>query len=539
MLDKNDASFDLMARQLGTHIIRDPALLWEYQADVTQMIAHSEVTFAATLSDGTILLCCPRGLPEDLASFAEPFKAPPPTPSLEAKLALIERKLDGMLADQVEREQMRDRLDAVEFALQERLASEPETGPSPEEAAAMLQDLIQKHDDLASTLAQKMESDLLAQSIAGLEDRVMAALQTPTGPDLSSVVAVIQASTAHLQAAPADTLAALMAKVEALAARPAPVLDLTAQHQAFTSFLTSLGTETARLEQTIDLLGKMQERDFSPQISDIKSIFDDLLARLEAGPDWSPVLDRLDALQAMIAQGRDDGATADAFPDLIAKITHLAERPAPVLDLTAQRQSFAAFANAMSRAIERLEAVSEALMAPVEPVVSLPQLDTLAGGFDRVLVQNDQTASALQHLAQQISGLAQRPDPILDLTAQRQSFAAFGQALSKVVTRLEGVSDLLETRQTGPQPEILAKLDRIEAGLTPKDAKVEDRRDLLVDALLQLANHLPRQTTVARPTEPDDRMILVRVAQEELLQDLRFAFAELVATQLRNQSHAA
>lgn len=535
MPDKNDAAFDLMARQLGTHVIKDPALLWEYQADVTQLITHSEVAFAAVLPDGTIILRCPNGLPEDLAAVAEPFKplTPPAAPSsLEEKLALIERKLDGLIADQVEREQMLDRLDAVEFALQDRVGASEEDGPAPADIAAMLHLLAQKQDALALSVAQKLEPELLAQSVANLEDRLMAALQVQAVPDLSTVISAVEAAVAALAVPSADPapLETLLAKVEELVHRPVPIADLTAQHQAITKFLISLGSATTRLEEATDTLSSLHDKALPSQVSDIIAAVQSLETRIDNGPDWSPLVARLEGLK--------DSGTAEGLALLAAQISRLAQRPDPVLDLTAQRQSFAAFGNALSRTIDRLESVSDALETRAEPGISGPQGGDIAALFDRLEVRSDSATATLRELFLAISALGQRPDPVLDLTAQRQSFAAFAQALSRVVSRLEGVSDALQTHEAQPAREVLERLDRIEAGLAVRSEAPEDRRDTLVEALLQLAAHLSRQP-VASPQASEAQMVLFRVAQDELLQDLRFAFAELIATQLRAQSMAA
>jgi hypothetical protein len=247
----------------------------------------------------------------------------------------------------------------------------------------------------------------------------------------------------------------------------------------------------------------------------------------------------MEALQDSVVQGQKDGTIAEALSGLTAQIVKLAQRPDPVLDLTAQRQSFAAFGTALSKAIERLETVSEALAKPVEPTTATTQLVGVTGHLDRILSQGAMLDATVQTLAEEIMTLGQRPAPVLDLTAQRQSFAAFAQALSQVVTRLERVSDHLEPRETLPEaaPLVLQRLDRIESDLAAKSG--DDRRDILVEALLQLTTQVPHHTPSPQTAEEEARMELFRVAQDELLQDMRFAFAELIAMQMRAQSLAA
>lgn len=622
MPQKNDASLDLMARQLGTHIIRNPALLWEYQADVTQLIAHSEVAFAAVLSDGTIILRCPGGLPDDLAAVAEPFKplpAPQPAPVLEDNLARLERKLDQMIADQTGREQIADRLDAIEFAMQDRAAPPEEDTPTPAETAALLQLLIEKLDAVALQVQRKVEPALLAQTIDTLEERLKAAFPPPAAPDLSSLLMAVDAVAAQIATAfvaPAARVESLLAKVDDLANRPEPTIDLTAQHQAFTRFLISVGSATARLEETADVLSQLQDKGHTPELTEISSALQSLATRIEAGPDWSPLFLRLGALQQGMIQSLQDSSHAKALSGLTDQIARLAQQPAPVLDLTAQHQSLAEFGTTISRAMDRLELVSEAMDARGQSDAAAPQSDiltvlctrvdewaestaamlqdvveriiafdqrpvpvldliaqhqsfaaignglseaierldlvsaaletrietapqpyTVTGLSDWVEAWSETMATTLQHLDRQMSALGQRPDPAPDLTAQRQSLAALSQSLLHVDARLEAVSEILETQRT-PPPELAERLARIESGLAIKGGQEEARRDSLVDAMLQLAAHVSRQP--ARMDEAvETHMTLLRIAQDELLQDLRFAFAELIATQLRAQSLAA
>ena len=56
----------------------------------------------------------------------------------------------------------------------------------------------------------------------------------------------------------------------------------------------------------------------------------------------------------------------------------------------------------------------------------------------------------LTELTASIASVAQRPDPVLDLTEQRQSFAKFGTVLAQVVQRLESVAGKFDTDQLEP-----------------------------------------------------------------------------------------
>ena len=157
----------------------------------------------------------------------------------------------------------------------------------------------------------------------------------------------------------------------------------------------------------------------------------------------------------------------------------------------------------------RVAALGEALAAPLDLSPILAEIRAMGARID----------TSLAAFAQRLDALEARPAPVLDLTEQRKSFAAFGTALSRSLQRLEQAADRWETT-----------LEPIAALNARLEAQASAPRDELAGAILSLAQRVSERES-PRPADMD--FARFRAAQQEFFQDLRFLLAEVVASQQR------
>ncbi|MEM9707913.1 MAG: hypothetical protein AAF871_03920 [Pseudomonadota bacterium] len=149
-----------------------------------------------------------------------------------------------------------------------------------------------------------------------------------------------------------------------------------------------------------------------------------------------------------------EAALRPVLEDFSASISALMDRPDPVLDLTEQRQFFSRFGTAIGHVVKRLDRIADRYEASqLEPPTNTTELKETV---DRILdLQTKQTESIkaqsepysnggspelyerLENLSSMVSEIAARPDPVLDLTVQRRSFAQFNTAAGVVLRRIE------------------------------------------------------------------------------------------------------
>ena len=252
--------------------------------------------------------------------------------------------------------------------------------------------------------------------------------------------------------------------LEALAERPAQVIDLTEQKQGFDQFAAVLAMIVKRIEAAATEIKSTQvSPERSAKMDQVAADVARLAEAADVGPpasvDLHPVLDALTALRDTVMELPKD------LSELRTDLSALANQPKPVLDLTEQRRSFAAFSTTLSAVVQPLESAitqfadgsadagTEALNAEVLSRITAlsdgldrigatkPDLSPLMEKLDAIAAEKETVAGGLDAVIGKIDGLAQRPDPVLDLTAQRADFARFGTALGQMIKRIEATLD--------------------------------------------------------------------------------------------------
>ncbi|MBC7479456.1 MAG: hypothetical protein H7317_15410 [Pseudorhodobacter sp.] len=273
--------YDLMVRKCATHVIPPAQISPRTRADLVRAIGTPAVSFAASAADGSILLCCPDGLPDSLTGLAEAVE--PQIPPVGSRLDVLEHKLDLLIHDHRNGEHLADRMAALEFTLRERL-----------DPAAEARSL--------DILGARVEAILLA----------VAQIPDPVPQDLTPVLAAIQHIAAQISGFPRSEapLLRLDGKLDDL------VMRLNGQLSDLGRAVAAQADQTGAAIATLHLL-------------DVK--LHDLSARLDSQlPDLG---------QAVTAQAARTGAAIAAqsqqIESLTAQIDVLANRPHPVLDMPA------------------------------------------------------------------------------------------------------------------------------------------------------------------------------------------------------------
>jgi uncharacterized protein YoxC len=459
--DDIDLGFDALISRYATHRLLDAKALSRLRPDLARLISPPEVTFAAYLADGTIVLCCPEGVPESLEQVVDvldpshPLPATVAVPPVPAEAAVqsdlvdrlddLSRKLDLLQRDQFKGGQIADRLDEVKTALLDGLAQAAARDPSPEVMA-------EKPDP--QTLAADMV-DSIHQIVQQSEQRMLTFLRhanrTPAlAPQIDGIeqgLRQVMAATAD-QSAMHDTLRRLQDQIDGLITRPIPSVDLSIQRQGVAQFLEAMGTVIRRLDGAIDRLDSPMA---NPHLTEISNHLTFIVAQLDdmgtATIDLSPVSQALHDLRYDIGRSvQDFQPTTDAVQHLAQRIDALALRPDPVLDLTQQRQSFAQFGEAMGQVLRRLDCVAEVFSAQPDTARLLAETQSLRTDIQTPFAQVEAHGGAIADIAAKLADLMNRPAPSLDLTAQRTSFAQFTTVISQTLRRLEAHGEKQDTR---------------------------------------------------------------------------------------------
>ncbi|NBZ88696.1 hypothetical protein [Stagnihabitans tardus] len=416
--------------------------------DLQGLVESGALTGLHMQSDGSLLLDCPAALPAELEGLVEEAE-----PGVEDRLARMEQKLSTLTLELQERERMADRLDAVEFGLAERLQgviadevlnlfAEQEAGPSVVERVEQLLEATRSPaptSDLAEVILARLPDperieallqrtpdlsplrQMNAQFLQGMQhvvtrlearltaiepERLMgqlAALQ-PKAPDLDPLFARLEACLAPMQA----TLSQLVDRVSALESRPAPVFDMTENRRSFAAFATALSTSLRRIESLDAKLD--QTPALQAEIEKLGAGLTALGDRIdEMRPaDLSPIGAALTALTEHVAtltvppetlapMERALSTLTERVEALTERLTALERRPAPTLDLTEQRKSFAGFATAIGATLHRIETLADRMEAEARPLSDLaPQIEALVATQPR----GEPLADAILALAQ-------------------------------------------------------------------------------------------------------------------------------------------
>lgn len=495
------AQLDNLARAgVVTHVVGHGEAIDPLFA-VGQLRDLPEVRFVAAFREGVIALGCPDGLPEQLVDLAAPIsvpaepvdEGPPPQPDVQPVLASI-----------------LDRLTALEGpsglgAIQEKLSMLDTVGL---ETARLVGDLAHHAAELPQ---ESQEEDLSALFNAPLEvfradqsartDKVIEALND-VSDRLKTVEGQIDAAcedAAKEAEAPApvgqdlDPLLKTLPDLSAGLGRIENALSVAMQqgHARLDEVLTQLtqaaeaGTRgeaqdapLASIQATLEeMRGQLEGEGTDPRVEEqgavltsIQASLDEVLTRLNAEGNDAQSESIAAALAALQDSTAERTTILAALAQVHESIEGLSARPDPVLDLTAQRQSFAQFGTVMNMVVQRLEGTAAQIKDSLEtmntPAADAPeglnaQLADLPMALIDHLRESPEAASVMSHLAtikeqltllpetrdhlskvsDTVEVLANRPKPVLDLTEQRRSFASFTTALATVVQRLEKSAD--------------------------------------------------------------------------------------------------
>lgn len=448
-----DLGFDALINRYGTHRLLDPAALARLRPDLSGLIAPLEVTFAAYLADGTIVLCCPDGIPEDFAELVEPLGPPPQlpapapvaptqgeiTPALADRLDALSNKLDSIQRDQALGAQIATRLEDVRSTLLEGLArSAPRENPSP--AALQMWDTDQLVGDMAGRVGQMLERT---------EARMMSLLRDAARPSVPQLEMIEQGVT-QLVASNVDhpalktQLDRIEGNVNGLIQRPTPLAELAVQRKGIAHFLESMNTVMRRLDGAIDRLDAPENPAADPLLAEVKEALAGLDLKLDglgdARPDLSRLYQMLDILRDDIRQAALAlQPQADALQNLSGCVDTLVSRPDPTRDLTLNRQSIGALSEMIEQGLQRLEAAGAVLAQRPDADTDALTVETralhqdLRSVLDNLALNGDEISSLRKHISTLVNTVAPKPD----LTEQRKDFARFGTALGQALRRLE------------------------------------------------------------------------------------------------------
>lgn len=435
--DDLDLGFDALINRYATHRLRDAEALARLRPDLARIIAPPEVVFAAYLADGSIVLCCPDGVPPELETAVDALDhlpldrapPPPPAPDLTGRLDDLSLKLDQIQRDRQIGVQIAERLEDVKSTLLERLA----IVDPPLEVAPPL--------GASPALLEEMQR-LLSES----EGRMLALVRHANrAQNLSPQFEQIDQGMRQLLTLVADQpllmnmLTQLEERVAALATRPAAPGDLIQQRQGFAQFLESMGTVLRRLDGAVDHLTNPTP---DPRIADIGAQLETLSTQIKAARREAIDPAHLSGMLTTLRERMDEicesaAPTPAALHKLADQVQSLARRPDPVLDLTAQRQSFAQFSEAMARMLHRLEAAAAAFEHQRDDMEIINETRELRRDLLVPLTRIDAWANTVPDLHSYLDRIADRPTPVLDMTAQRQSLAQFAIAFGAALRRME------------------------------------------------------------------------------------------------------
>ncbi len=527
--------YDLMVRKFATHVIRLAQVTTGARADLVRAIGTPAVSFAASAADGSILICCPDGLPDCLNGLAEALETP--IPPVGPRLDGIERKLDLLIQDRHSGEHLADRLSALEFALRERLDPEARSvallaerietvllavtripAPAPPDLTPLLAGQRQISDQIAGLPPKDtplLRLDGRLQDLATRLDRHL--------PELAQSVSAQSIETGAAIVAQGDRIAALSVQIDQLATRPHPVPDYTAVAATLTDRLHDLTQSLATATDLTQLGASLHAA--STEIGTQLATALAMIGRPAQAAEFAAGL----AALGQPAQAEQLAAVGATLATISTSLADLG-LPAQAGQLDAATDQVAAQLAATAAQIGQPVQAAHLTRATDQIVAELTAARRHDPAPDPALM------TTLADLTDQIAAVAQRPDPVIDLTLQHQSFARFGLALGQVVQRLETVAAAAQTgadlspiligieslrtpltatataealsdladrieglaRATVPTPEILARLQGFEATLVA--ALPDDHGLAIADGFAALSAQVANASPAAQLT---------------------------------------
>lgn len=459
------------------------------------------------------------------------------------------------------------------------------------EQTAQLAHLVEKVDALCEAgSTNEKQPTLSPETLEKLTEQVQTLVeQAPPPIDTSAIAqAAAEAVNAHLDYALPSHLQGLHTDLKKVANQPTPALDLTEQRRSFAGFSNVLSAIAKKLDTTAnriadetsgasaaatsDLLrdtlndwhgGLTAETDtvalkehldlFGAQLTeDLRSLLETQHTHLQGALSAQEIPDQTDTLAALQDDIAHVPAKLDALRDLLVQN---ARQPGPMLDLTAQRESFARFGTAMSVVVGRLEAaidrtntsqqntnqditavlqaLPEALHLAVAEAQNAEMIDQSFAGLRDDIAHIGSHLNDLEEVKNGLATMARRPDPVLDLTAQHKGFARFGTAVAKVVNRLENVSEQFVQMQseTGLSETLVSELAEFKSALTDKTEQ-QSRQLAGIEEHLKTLSKAPT-LSASRSAEPSDPSTETLSSVPD---NMRFLLAEVIAQQIKANS---
>ncbi|PJF08890.1 hypothetical protein [Pseudorhodobacter sp. MZDSW-24AT] len=479
--DDLDLGFDALIRRYATHRLADPAALSRLRPDLTPLIAPPEVVFAAYLADGSIVLCCPEGVPLELSGVVHvlsPLREPPlpvrqiEIPHVLTKLDEISLRLDQFQRAQGDGADIVARLEDVKTALISGLRRAEAAATSGPPASSLLEQVRHHFTDFEERLLVHLNQTQTVQSlglqIAQIDHGVHRLLAQ--APDQAKILEKM----VQLNQDIADIGSGRISQIELLQAR-----------QELAQFFEALNTGLRRLDNTVD---RLETPSADPRLDEIHAQLATFGAQIDGSRKAAIAIEALSRTVGALQSSMDTAcrliaSTPEALVRVSDQLQALAQRPDPVLDLTAQRQSFAQFATVLHHIVERIESAVQTVENDQGGVQFLEALHGLRKDLEAPLSRLPEALDAISDLSWQLKEAVDRPPPVPDLTLHRQSVAqiaiALRAGLQRLEDRTEGIHDAARNVQDMTVQAIFALLaSQLKTGAAP-----ETQRLALAEAL--------------------------------------------------------
>lgn len=568
---------------------------------LSQMQGLPEVKFAAVFDDGLIALGCPGTLPEALATIATPaVPTAPPQPSgssvtqrMEKASRRLETMIDAMepeqavLDDQLGRSIL-DRLTSLETQMAKALVRAPDTAsaalkrqvsqlqeqitalPDPSTGIALLDaklaDITQPND--LETQFAKNQKQLEAISTSVTEGM-------STIKDVASRVEVLASGTTGKEDdSGSDTsLSRLTDQIARLersilsTATPAQNKEIEKSLRNLTRAVESsakVPPETSDVMERVEQLGLAQRSAFTrieaamiKAVSGLEPALDHLNARVadteNMMSDWQKDLKTLSLHTRSIAD--NTGKLPPVFAALQSDLTALANKPAPVLDLSSQTEGFARFGAELSSTLNEIESFAQQIgekstrsVAQSDKTIAtlqtLPNLISATLRHDVDLKPIEHSLSELQSdlgtlskrvnltaTNQSVTTLADQIAPISD--NQKATFDSLQSTIKIILAQLQNLSDDVTGLHT-PNPDLALIKDQV--GLVQQQLKTSTQDHdgefgKVRDTLCSLSKHLGLTEAPAVPIVASSELV-----PEASLNTLRMEFADLITKRIKENN---
>ena len=479
---------------IATHVVQNEDAVDPLFA-LAKVRDFPEVTFAAVFDDGAVILGCHDALPAQLATLAEPIQAENDqiTDDLASKIEMLLAKTEAQQGQIALASEMASQINAIKDSLDSQV-----------DQASIIQDHLAKLETRTmpetDSHAQDADAAALLDAISGLSADIKSQQDTEVISNIQSQIAALAENVTSLAEAHPELSAMLTrldGRIDRILARATEDCDTLAQGQL--GLKESLG-EIAQVQTAI----MQQLNEAKPQDSLALS---DLTAQLGSLEELN---EKLDEISTSLTSGNDTAVSADVtdtgtqvsldnlaqnVDQLSNQIANLAKRPDPVIDMTEQRAGFARFQTALATVVGRLEnEISRLATVEGKDDDATQMLEKLAEQINAITIPATSGDDLLDHIRSidakvaelpekqdaivaSLTELGKRPEPILDMTEQKQTLAQFASSVGAAVKRLENVSMQL----VGAEPDlgpILAKLDHVFSAAQTDDTNPELARTL-------------------------------------------------------------